>query len=62
MSTLGFDVTPPASVTDPACDICWGPTRLIGIEPHPVAPHTDLRTFQCLVCDHVQASVIHLAS
>ena len=42
----------------PACSQCRGPTRLTGIEPHPTQPHTDLRTFQCLVCNGVQAAVV----
>jgi hypothetical protein len=42
----------------PVCSQCRGPTRLTGIEPHPTRPHIDLRTFQCLICNGVQASVV----
>lgn len=38
--------------------MCDAPTRLIGIEPHPTKARTDLRTYQCLACDHMQAAVI----
>jgi len=37
---------------------CAGPTRLIGIEPHPTRPHTDLRTFECMACEAVQARIV----
>jgi hypothetical protein len=42
----------------PVCSQCRGPTRLTGIEPHPTLPQTDLRTYQCLMCNGVQASVV----
>ena len=40
--------------------MCDAPTRLVGIEPHPTRAHTDLRTYQCLACDHMQAAVVPL--
>ena len=62
MSTLAINVAPPASASDSHCAKCSGPTRLTGIEPHPVKLHIDLRTYQCRVCEHVQASEVHVAS
>lgn len=41
------------SLVGPACGSCGGITRLAGIEPHPKDDHTDLRTFECLVCGDV---------
>jgi hypothetical protein len=58
MSTMTIDSAPLDPTHGPACAQCRGPTRLTGIEPHPTQPHTDLRTFQCLVCSHVQAAVM----
>jgi hypothetical protein len=58
MSTMMIDSAPPDPTHGPTCAQCGGPTRLTGIEPHPTQPHTDLRTFQCLVCNHVQAAVM----
>lgn len=64
MSTLQINIASFAtdfeSDSGPPCERCTGPTRLIGIEPHPVAARTDLRTYHCLVCDHAQASVVRL--
>jgi len=59
MSTLGIDLTPDPA-PGPACAHCKAPTRLMGIEPHPTRAHTDLRTYQCLACDHVQAAIVPL--
>ena len=59
MSTLGIDLTPDPA-PGPACAHCKAPTRLMGIEPHPTKAHTDLRTYQCLACDHVQVTVVPL--
>jgi hypothetical protein len=44
----------------PGCVRCGGETRLYGIEPHPTAAHTDLRTFVCKECDAVQTEVVAL--
>ena len=62
MSTLTIDLVRPDPEPGSACAKCNGPTRLIGIEPHPTRSHTDLRTYRCLVCDHLQAAVVPLAS
>ena len=62
MSIIEIAHAQPDPTHGPACAICSSPTRLIGIEPHPTEPHTDLRTFQCLVCDAVQAKVMPLSS
>ena len=57
-----IEITPkePNPSHGPMCKACGGPTRLTGIEPHPTEPHTDLRTYQCLICDGVQAQVMPL--
>ena len=60
MSTLAINITRSAPESGPDCTLCDAPTRLIGIEPHPTLAHTDLRTFQCLACDHVQATIVPL--
>ena len=36
----------------PPCLLCGGVSRLIGIEPHPRDDRTDLRTFECVNCNH----------
>ena len=59
MKTLAIDVTRDSEL-GPACADCRAPTRLMGIEPHPTRARTDLRTFQCLACDHVQATLVPL--
>ena len=58
MSTTTIDSARSDLTHGPACSQCRGPTRLTGIEPHPTQPHTDLRTYQCLICNGVQASVV----
>jgi hypothetical protein len=60
MSTLEIDMVPRSADVGPACTKCAGPTRLVGIEPHPTKAHTDLRTYECMACDAVQASVVAL--
>ena len=62
MSIIEFDPAQPSPTHGPACATCSGPTRLIGIEPHPTQSHTDLRTYQCLVCDAVQAELMPIAN
>jgi len=62
MSTLAIDLAPPSLESGSPCANCTGPTRLLGIEPHPTKAHTDLRTFRCLVCDHMQTAVVPLTS
>jgi hypothetical protein len=58
MSTMMIADAPLDPTHGPSCAECRGPTRLTGIEPHPTQPRTDLRTFQCLLCCHVQAAVM----
>ena len=60
MSITEFDPAQPNPTHGPACTKCGGPVRLTGIEPHPTKAGIDLRTFQCLACDHVQAAVVPL--
>lgn len=45
-------------IQNPACDICANATRLVAIEPHPELRSTDLRTFECLICNHCQVTAI----
>jgi uncharacterized Zn finger protein len=44
----------------PECAECMGKTRLVGIEPHPRFPDTDLCTYECLECGAVQTVAIPL--
>ncbi len=60
MSTLAINLAPPKPESGPACEKCTGPTRLVGIEPHPTKARTDLRTYQCLACEHMQAAMVTL--
>jgi hypothetical protein len=62
MSTLSFDGLGVDLLADPLCHKCGCKTRLAGIEPHPTRPQTDLRTYQCLACNDVQAVEVPLAS
>jgi hypothetical protein len=57
---IRIDVTPHSSDIGPPCASCSGPTRLVGIEPHPTKAKTDLRTYQCLACERVQAEIVPL--
>ena len=58
MSTLRLDLRQPAPVRAPACVECGGPTRLVGIEPHPIKRDMELRTFECMACDSSNALVM----
>jgi hypothetical protein len=62
MSRIVVDTVQPNPTRGPACTKCNGPTRLTGVEPHPTEPHTDLRTYQCLACDNVQAKLVPIAN
>jgi hypothetical protein len=55
-------VTQQPTDVGPACVECGGPTRLVGIEPHPTKMHTDLRTYECVSCQALKAHVVPLAS
>jgi|NitcycUWRROWE17A_1032939.scaffolds.fasta_scaffold00083_2 hypothetical protein len=44
----------------PLCELCGGKTRLTGIEPHPQDDHTDLRSYECLMCGHPVAVEVPL--
>jgi hypothetical protein len=61
MNTLSIDLTQPDVLAGPACKTCLGQTRLTGVEPHPTKTNTDLRTYQCVVCDAVRAVVVPIA-
>jgi hypothetical protein len=58
---IRIEVTPRASDIGPPCTSCSAPTRLVGIEPHPNRTATDLRTYQCLACEEMQARAVPLA-
>ena len=62
MSTLAINVAQQSVDIGPPCAECGGPTRLVGIEPHPTRAHTDLRTYECMACDALQARVVPLAN
>jgi len=62
MNTLEIDMAHGSADFGPACTKCGGRTRLVGIEPHPIKDHTDLRTYECLACDALQARVVPIAS
>ena len=62
MSTLSIDIAPNGSETGPVCAKCAGSTRLVGVEPHPTKARTDLRTYQCYACEHLQAVVVPLTA
>jgi hypothetical protein len=47
-----------SKIETPICNQCGGPTRLIGIEPHPALARTDLRTFACVQCDALQTQSV----
>jgi hypothetical protein len=40
------------------CAACGGTMRLYGIEAHPVIARTDLQTYVCVRCDHVQTKSV----
>ena len=62
MKIIAINLDQSAALNSPACTKCSGPTRLTGIEPHPTRPRTDLRTYQCLSCDAVQAAVVPITA
>jgi hypothetical protein len=62
MNTLQIDLPNHSPDLGPACAKCGGPTRLVGIEPHPTKAHTDLRTYECMACQSLKAHVVPLAS
>jgi len=62
MSTLQIDLGSRSADLGLACTKCGGRTRLVGIEAHPTKPHTDLRTYECMVCDALKAQVVPLAN
>lgn len=44
------------------CSRCGGAMRLVGSEPHPVAPATDLLTYTCTVCDALDVVPVPLTA
>jgi hypothetical protein len=61
MSIIAIDMASSSADIGPACTECGGRTRLVGIEPHPTKAETDLRTYECVVCNALKAHVIPLA-
>jgi hypothetical protein len=62
MSTLQIDLAHQSADLGPACTQCGRLTRLVGVEPHPTKPHTDLRTYECMACDVLQTQVVPIAN
>jgi hypothetical protein len=62
MSTLQIDLSQRSADFGPACVECGRLTRLVGVEPHPIRPHTDLRTYECIACDVMQTKVVPISS
>ena len=60
MNTLHIDIPDASPDLGPACNKCGGRSRLVGIEPHPTRAHTDLRTYECLVCDAMQTRTVSI--
>lgn len=60
MCIIRLDVDPVGSPLGPPCPTCGTATRLVGIEPHPTADRTDLRTYQCVMCGQIHAEVVPL--
>jgi len=42
------------------CVRCLSLMRFIGTEPHPVDPATDVHTYSCLACEHIEAVSVPL--
>jgi hypothetical protein len=60
MITHTLDWSNAEEINVPLCEKCGCRTRLAGIEPHPRLHQTDLRTYQCLACNEVQAIAVPL--
>ena len=58
MSIIALHLEQSPAVGSPPCKECGGSTRLTGIEPHLTKARTDLRTYECLACEAVQAIVV----
>jgi hypothetical protein len=50
--------TVPAALACPPCELCAVPTRFVGLESIPDSDTSDLCTYECNACGHVQANVI----
>lgn len=60
MNTFTSDWSHAEEIAVPLCEKCGCRTRLTGLEPHPRLRHTDLRTYQCLACNELQAIAVPL--
>jgi hypothetical protein len=60
MNTFSSKWSQADEIKVPLCEKCGCRTRLAGIEPHPRLHQTDLRTYQCLACNDVQAVAVPL--
>jgi hypothetical protein len=57
MSMIQIDLGVPERAHGPFCQACGGRTRLVGMEAHPRLPRTDIRTYECIACEAMQAVV-----
>jgi hypothetical protein len=57
MTIIDLDPALSAASEGPFCAACGGRTRLVGIEAHPRLPRTDIRTYECIGCEAMQAAV-----
>jgi hypothetical protein len=60
MSIIALYLNEPHPFPGPVCEECGGRTRLTGIEPHPTHAKVDLRTYECIACEAVQAVQVPL--
>jgi hypothetical protein len=56
MAIIDLDPAWPAAPDGPFC-ACGGRTRMVGLESHPRFPRTDIRTYECVACETMQAVV-----
>jgi hypothetical protein len=57
MSMIEIDLGVRGRIDGPFCQACGGRTRLIGMEAHPRLPSADIRTYECIACEAMQAVV-----
>ena len=50
--------TPFDVLASPACEECGAITRFVGLESHPINDSSDLCTYTCDVCGHLQTGVL----
>lgn len=47
-------ITPLDALHTPTCKKCGTRTRLLGLEPDSQRPDSDLCTYECMACGHLQ--------